>query len=123
LFSALGWLLKTADFAQIAVGADMLEEMTLCEEVFHTPTGVAFADLVTDGHRETWPIRSKRFRTWVQAATLDGIVEGSGAVFEAKFMLPWSFSEEAAAEKHMAQIQHNMWVANASDAVLWRPLA
>ena len=44
------------------------------------------------------------------AATLDGIVEASGAVFEAKFMLPWSFSEEAAAEKHMAQLQHNMWV-------------
>ena len=32
------------------------------------------------------------------AATLDGRVEGSGAVFEAKFMLPWSFSEEAAAK-------------------------
>jgi predicted phage-related endonuclease len=32
------------------------------------------------------------------AATLDGIVDGTGAVFEAKFMLPWSFSEEAAAE-------------------------
>ena len=46
------------------------------------------------------------------AATLDGIVEGTGAVFEAKFMLPWSFSEEAAAEKHMAQLQHNMWVVN-----------
>ena len=46
-------------------------------------------------------------------ATLDGIVEGTGAVFEAKFMLPWSFSEEAAAEKHMAQLQHNMWVTNA----------
>ena len=30
-------------------------------------------------------------------ATLDGLVEASGAVFEAKFMLPWSFSEEAAA--------------------------
>jgi YqaJ-like viral recombinase domain len=52
------------------------------------------------------------------AATLDGTVEGSGAVFEAKFMLPWSFSEETAAEKHMAQAQHNMWVANASSAVL-----
>src|SRR5262249_10712683 len=51
-------------------------------------------------------------------ATLDGIVAGSGAVFEAKFMLPWSFSEEAAAEKHMAQIQHNMWVANARGAAL-----
>ena len=44
------------------------------------------------------------------AATLDGRVEGSGAVFEAKFMLPWSFSEEAAAEKYMPQLQHNMWV-------------
>ena len=51
-------------------------------------------------------------------ATLDGMVEGTGAVFEAKFMLPWSFSEEAAAEKHMAQLQHNMWVTNAKAAVL-----
>jgi predicted phage-related endonuclease len=51
-------------------------------------------------------------------ATLDGIVAGSGAVFEAKFMLPWSFSEEAAAEKHMAQLQHNMWVINCRLAAL-----
>jgi predicted phage-related endonuclease len=51
-------------------------------------------------------------------ATLDGMVAGSGAVFEAKFMLPWSFSEEAAAEKHMAQLQHNMWVTNAKAAAL-----
>jgi predicted phage-related endonuclease len=29
--------------------------------------------------------------SWM-AATLDGIVEGTEAVFEAKFMLPWSFS-------------------------------
>ena len=46
------------------------------------------------------------------------MVAGSGAVFEAKFMLPWSFSEEAAAEKHMAQVQHNMWVTNAKVAAL-----
>src|SRR5947208_127921 len=52
------------------------------------------------------------------AATLDGIVEQTGAVFEAKFMLPWSFSEEAAAEKYMPQLQHNMWVTNATAAVL-----
>jgi predicted phage-related endonuclease len=52
------------------------------------------------------------------AATLDGLVETTGAVFEAKFMLPWTFSEEAAAEKHMAQLQHNMWVANTRSAVL-----
>src|SRR6516164_6429262 len=51
-------------------------------------------------------------------ATLDGRIRQTGAVFEAKFMLPWNFSEEAAAEKHMAQLQHNMWVTNARSAVL-----
>jgi predicted phage-related endonuclease len=51
-------------------------------------------------------------------ATLDGTVEGTGAVFESKFMLPWSFSEEAAAEKYMAQVQHNMWVTHLRTAVL-----
>jgi len=67
----------------------------------------------------------KNVQSWVRhpvirwmAATLDGVVENNGAVFEAKFMLPWSFSEEAAAEKHMAQLQHNMWVTNATAAVL-----
>jgi YqaJ-like viral recombinase domain len=62
---------------------------------------------------------------WVQhpinrwtAATLDGMVQEPDAVFEAKFMLPWSSSEEAAAEKHMAQLQHNMWVTNARAGVL-----
>jgi predicted phage-related endonuclease len=52
------------------------------------------------------------------AATLDGMVTETGAVYEAKFMLPWSFSEGAAAEKHMAQLQHNMWVTNAKTAAL-----
>lgn len=52
------------------------------------------------------------------AATIDGMVEAAGAVFEAKFMLPWNFSEDIAAEKHMAQLQHNMWVTNAKTAVL-----
>jgi predicted phage-related endonuclease len=67
----------------------------------------------------------KDVQSWVRhpvirwmAATLDGVVEDSGAVFEVKFMLPWSFSEEAAAEKHMAQVQHNMWVTNATNSVL-----
>src|SRR6059058_5267738 len=56
-------------------------------------------------------------KRWM-AATLDGMVEPTGAVFEAKFMLPWAFSEEAAAEKHMAQLQHNMWVTASRTAVL-----
>jgi predicted phage-related endonuclease len=52
------------------------------------------------------------------AATLDGMVEATGAVFEAKFMLPWSFSEEGAAEKYTPQLQHNMWVTNAKLSAL-----
>jgi YqaJ-like viral recombinase domain len=55
--------------------------------------------------------------SWM-VATLDGLVGETGAVFEAKFMLPWSFSEGAAAEKYMAQVQHNMWVTHSREAVL-----
>jgi predicted phage-related endonuclease len=76
---------------------------------YERATGQALSDV------QRW-VRHPVIR-WM-AATLDGIVEGSGAVFEAKFMLPWSFSEEAAAEKHMPQLQHNMWVTNATAAVL-----
>jgi predicted phage-related endonuclease len=52
------------------------------------------------------------------AATPDGRVQSSGAVFESKFMLPWYFSEEAAVVKYMPQLQHNMWVVAARSAVL-----
>src|SRR5216683_5441298 len=74
---------------------------------------------LNSGHRISDIQRHTIHRTmpWM-AATLDGVVEQTGAVFEAKFMLPWSFSEEAAAEKYMAQLQHNMWVTNSKVAVL-----
>jgi YqaJ-like viral recombinase domain len=86
--------------------------------------------VVTEALNRTWYERNTGrvvtdVQRWVQhpvnrwmAATLDGMVEDPDAVFEAKFMLPWSFSEEAAAEKHMAQLQHNMWVTNARSAAL-----
>jgi hypothetical protein len=51
------------------------------------------------------------------AATLDGRVDG-GEVFEAKFMLPWQFSEEMAAQKYGPQLQHNMFMVTARNAVL-----
>jgi hypothetical protein len=69
--------------------------------------------VITDVQRRVFhPVKR-----WM-AATLDGMVAGTGAVFEAKFMLPWTFSEEAAAEKHMAQLQHNMWVTSSKAAAL-----
>jgi len=85
---------------------------------------------VTEELNRSWYERSSGFQVshrqvhkfhpaivWM-AATLDGLVEETNAVFEAKFMLPWSFSEQAAAEKHMAQLQHNMMVVGAKTSVL-----
>ncbi len=86
--------------------------------------------IATEPLNRTWYERNtgrtiRDIQWWVRhpvnrwmAATLDGMVHEIDAVFEAKFMLPWSFSEEAAAEKHMAQLQHNMWVTNSKSAVL-----
>src|SRR6516164_290875 len=87
--------------------------------------GVATEDLnrrwyeLNSGQRVSDIQRHAVHRTmpWM-AATLDGLVKQIGAVFEAKFMLPWSFSEEAAGEKHMAQLQHNMLVAGTKKSVL-----
>jgi predicted phage-related endonuclease len=76
---------------------------------FETKTGQAVKDIQ---RRAVHPLIR-----WM-AATLDGVVEATGAVFEAKFMLPWSFSEEGAIAKHMAQLQHNMRVTSAAEAAL-----
>jgi hypothetical protein len=34
--------------------------------LFHTATGIAFADIAVNGQRETWPIRGSRFRAWLR---------------------------------------------------------
>jgi hypothetical protein len=44
----------------------MLIDIARPEGLFHTATGTAFADIAGGGHRETWPIRSKRFRGWLR---------------------------------------------------------
>lgn len=85
---------------------------------------------ITEDLNRTWYERNshqtvedvqRKFRhpihKWM-GATVDGRVQQTGAVFEAKFMLPWNFSEEYAIEKHAAQLQHNMWVVAARSAVL-----
>ena len=70
-------------------------------------------DVITDVQKQ---VRHPTVR-WL-AATPDGRVHSNGAVFESKFMLPWYFSEEAAAPKFMSQLQHNMWVVAVRSAVL-----
>jgi hypothetical protein len=54
----------------------MLSEIEACDELFHTATGIAYADLLIDGHRESWPIRSKRFRGWLRRRHYERDFEG-----------------------------------------------
>ena len=44
----------------------MLANLNADPELFHTVDGTAFADLMIDGHRETWPVRGTRFRPWLR---------------------------------------------------------
>ena len=44
----------------------MLIPNAVSAEFFHTAAGTTFVDLLINSHRETWPIRSKRFRTWLR---------------------------------------------------------
>ena len=46
--------------------ADALLNIGTAAQFFHASDGTAFADLRIDGHRETWPVRSKRFRSWLR---------------------------------------------------------
>jgi hypothetical protein len=45
--------------------ADILIDIAQAAELFHTANSTGFADLDVNGHRETWPIRSKGFRRWL----------------------------------------------------------
>jgi hypothetical protein len=45
--------------------ADVLIELAATAELFHTPDGTAYADVMVSRHRESWPVRSKGFRRWL----------------------------------------------------------
>lgn len=45
--------------------AEVLLELAASAELFRDPNGTAYADVPVEGHRETWPVRSKRFRLWL----------------------------------------------------------
>jgi hypothetical protein len=44
----------------------MLSLLCARGSLFHTAAGITYADLIIDGHRETWAIRSPQFRTWLR---------------------------------------------------------
>ena len=59
----------------------MLLELATAANLFHTASGTAYADLLIDGHRETWPIRSLRLRAWLRrlyyGATAEAVTDAA----------------------------------------------
>ena len=45
--------------------ADILIGLAAEADCFHTADGTGYVDLDINGHRETWPIRSKGFKRWI----------------------------------------------------------
>ncbi|MCK1368301.1 YqaJ viral recombinase family protein [Bradyrhizobium sp. 62] len=108
------WREKRGEALPLDLSDDLIVQLgTITEDLNRTWYERTSGHTVEDVQRKVrHPIHK-----WM-GATLDGRVQQTGAVYEAKFMLPWNFSEEAAADKHMAQLQHNMWVISARSAVL-----
>jgi hypothetical protein len=67
----------------------VLTDLAASAELFHTADGTAFADLIVDGHRETWPVRSNRLRSWLRRKYYEasGTAAGSGAINSALDLL------------------------------------
>jgi hypothetical protein len=108
------WREKRGEEAPIDLSGILIVQLGLATEgLYRRWYELKFGHRISDVQRHA----VHRTMPWM-AATLDGLVKKNGAVFEAKFMMPWSFSEEAAAEKYMTQLQHNMLVAGTKKSVL-----
>ena len=47
--------------------------------LFHNATGTAFADIAVNGARQTWPVRSSRFRAWLRRCHYEATGSALGA--------------------------------------------
>jgi hypothetical protein len=70
--------------------ADLLLALAQPAELFHAPDGTGFADVEVNGHRETYPIRSRGFRRWLVHRFFDetGGAPNSEALQSADFEAP-----------------------------------
>jgi hypothetical protein len=46
--------------------ADQLVDLAAEAELFHDAEEVTYARIEVDGHKETWPLRSKKFKNWLK---------------------------------------------------------
>ena len=105
--------------------ADMLINMAASAELFHSADGTAFADLMIDGHRETWPVRSVRMRSWLRRKHYEatGAAAGAGAITSALDLLEARAQFEAPRRAiHLRVAEHGgrIYLDLADD--LWRAI-
>src|SRR5262245_30122024 len=73
-----GAICSCGDRIRVTAVANMLVELAANAELFHTATETSYADLAVDGHRETWPVRSPRFRAWLRRRYYEAIGDALG---------------------------------------------
>ena len=107
----------------------MRSSQRICRAISPSNLGVATESLNRSWYERNAGRAITDVQRWVRhpvhrylAATLDGFVNDLDAVFEAKFMLPWSTSPGRGgcrkAYVRLQPLQHNMWVTNARSAAL-----
>jgi hypothetical protein len=103
--------------------ADQLVELAAVAELFHAPDGTGFADVEVNGHRETWPVRSKGFRGWLvrcfyeatHGAPSSEALQSALNIIEAKARFD---APERAVYVRVARLDGRMYLDLADD--LWR---
>jgi hypothetical protein len=81
--------------------ADLLIKLSEAASLFHASDDTAYADIEVNGHRETWPIRSKGFRRWLSQRYLEEFQGGPNS----EAMATAINTVEAKAHHHSAPLQ------------------
>ena len=113
--------------------ADVLIKLAAGASLFRTPDSIAYADIDVKGHRETWPIRRKNFRRWLerqyyeatQGAPSSEAMQSALSVIEAKahFDAPERTVHIRVgehAERQYLDLADETWRAVEMDANGWR---
>ena len=79
LDEALSEEISGAPGARTQTQADILLRLAQAADLFHAADGSGYADFDINGHRETWPIRSKGFSRWLARAFYEETHSAAGS--------------------------------------------
>ena len=58
---------------------DIILQLAQAADLFHGADATAYADIVINGHRETWPVKSKGFQRWLARAFYEETRSAAGS--------------------------------------------